>query len=174
MRSRTKQSSTPRPAPDALQFTSTIPARQEHVFAGLTRPDLLKLWMSLAWTGCSVTAAYFNLTVPAGEFRIESEEKSGKRHYVTGRILDVEPPRLISFTWDADWVRGEASLVTLRLAPAGGGTRLSIEHSGLGGGTQAREQHLAGWMQIGRLLAIGLPRVPAAVLQRMSAEDPHA
>lgn len=156
-----------------LVVTTAIQARPEQVFAALTEPELLKLWLALAWTDCAITAASIDLGAAAGRFRIESQEKSGKLHYLSGRLLQVDPPRLLSFTWDADWVTGEASVVTCRISAVRDGSELRIEHQGLGG-EQAFARHAAGWRQIGHLLALGLPRVPAACLQRRVEVRGHA
>jgi hypothetical protein len=43
-------------------------------------------------------------------------------------VVEVDEPRVLSYSWG-----GKGSVVTFRLEPAAGGTRLRLEHKGFGG-----------------------------------------
>lgn len=56
------------------------------------------------------------------------------------RVLAVQAPKLLSFTWNAPphlpEARAQRTFVAVRLAPAEGGTRVRLHHSGWGEGGQ--------------------------------------
>lgn len=59
------------------------------------------------------------------------------------KILDLDPPNLLSYSWK---YRGEPStIVTWTLEGSGGGTRLTITHSGFGSDFR-QDAYRAGWM----------------------------
>lgn len=127
------------------------------MFDYFTRPEALVRWMG-------------DLAVldprPGGEFTVVFGGGS-----VRGRYLELDPPRRLVISWG----RGgstefppEASTLEVTLEPEGGGTRVSIVHSGLPEPEAPR--HAAGWRTyLGRLAAVAgsvtaptEPRWPAA------------
>ena len=71
----------------------------------------------------------------------------GTRYKVSGHITHVTPPRSIGYTWgwhdEADQ-RGEESFVTLTVEPAAKGSKLIIDHRGLGD-DEIGTSHTQGW-----------------------------
>jgi uncharacterized protein YndB with AHSA1/START domain len=71
-------------------------------------------------------------------------------HYC--RYTRVERPRLLEFTWVSEATHGRESLVTIELAPADGGTELTLTHTGIPDDELGRG-HQQGWAGIVEVLA---------------------
>jgi uncharacterized protein YndB with AHSA1/START domain len=63
-------------------------------------------------------------------------------HY--GRYLQVEPPRLLEFTWVSEGPHGKESVVLIELIPNGKGTDLTLTHDGLPTEEMVKS-HEGGW-----------------------------
>jgi uncharacterized protein YndB with AHSA1/START domain len=88
-----------------------------------------------------VDTAYFFET----EFKLESDAVP-KRHPHYGRFLRLIPPTLVELTWvtGALGTEGSETVVTVKLAPANGGTHLHLTHAGFPNAA-ARERHSQAW-----------------------------
>ncbi len=80
------------------------------------------------------------------------------QHRVWGTLVDVDPPRRLSFTWHVGREADTAQLIELTFAPtAEGKTQVTLVHSGwerLGVvGAQARENYHEGWNPVLALYA---------------------
>ena len=72
---------------------------------------------------------------------------NGQVSTVTGEYLEIDPPRVLAFTWEPTWERIHPTVVRIVTAiPAG--TRVLLTHSGWGEATQARSSHEQGWPQV--------------------------
>ena len=73
---------------------------------------------------------------------------NGAKHKVTGRVLKVDPPHFVEFTWawhDHNDVRGHNSKVRFDISSNGkGGTIFVMTHSGLLD-EESVENHKIGW-----------------------------
>lgn len=88
----------------------------EQVWAALTEPELLIRWLATA-----------DVELEAGG-RVELRY-SNSGSVVTGQVTEVEPPRLLEFTWNSTTGAAPASRVRWELTPEGQGTRLTLTHS---------------------------------------------
>jgi uncharacterized protein YndB with AHSA1/START domain len=101
------------------------PAR---VWQALTDPDLIPRWTS---TGRGGRPEGFEPVV-GNRFRFVAKPVAGWRGIVDCEVLEVDPPRLLRYTWVGD--EGAApSFVAYRLTAAGDGTDLVWEHTGFTG-----------------------------------------
>jgi uncharacterized protein YndB with AHSA1/START domain len=75
-----------------------------------------------------------------GEYRIAA---AAAGMAVGGSYREVEPPRLLAFTWRWDG-EPDQTLVTVRLTAAGPYTELVLTHEGFAGDDQ-RDNHVQGW-----------------------------
>jgi uncharacterized protein YndB with AHSA1/START domain len=112
------------PEPATVRIERLLPGPVERVWAYLTESDLRRRWLASGEMtlepGAPFELVWRNdeLTDPPGE----RPETMGGEIRMQSRIIEVDPPRLLSFAW---W--GEAD-VTLELAPRGDGTLLTITH----------------------------------------------
>jgi uncharacterized protein YndB with AHSA1/START domain len=93
------------------------------VWRALTQPHLLAEWLMQTDFAPDVGHAFTLRTDPVG----------GWNGMIDGKVLTVEPERVLAYTWDA----GEGALrvttvVTLTLTATAGGTHLRMEQSGFG------------------------------------------
>ena len=67
------------------------------------------------------------------------------RHH--GEVLEVDPPRLLVYTWFANFHQdpNHRSLVRWELAPITSGTHVKVTHSGLASEPAARKGYAGGW-----------------------------
>ena len=90
----------------------------EKVWRALTDPALLTEWL--------LPVVEFKLESGAA-FAFKTQPFPGWDGTVNCRMLEIEPHRKLSYTWDVPFL---ATVVTFILAPTASGTRLSIVQSG--------------------------------------------
>ena len=107
-------------AAEPLTASVHIEAAPEQVFEYFTSPEAIVRWMG----------DYALLDpAPGGAFDVDINGVP-----VRGRYLEVEPPHRLLISWGhagSDRLPPGASTVEVRLSPAGGGTRVEIEHRDL-------------------------------------------
>ena len=86
------------------------------------------------------------------------ERTRGGDEHDWGRVTVWEPPRRLGYTWHLRADRSDATDVEIRFVPAGGGTRVEIEHRGwerLGAepGRDWRDRNFGGWERSCRTIA---------------------
>jgi len=134
---------------DAIVSEIHIAAPAERVFAALTDPKQLALWFTDA-------------SCPVKTWRMDAR-RGGSYGYATGKgnhvvngvsefechgeILEFDPPRLLVYTWVANWHldKQRETVVRWELTPAGKGTHVKVTHSGLAQEAVAREDYRGGW-----------------------------
>jgi uncharacterized protein YndB with AHSA1/START domain len=91
-----------------------------------------------------VNTAFFFET----EFKDESDT-AAKRHAHYGRFLRLIPDSLVELTWvtGTPGTEGFETVVTVKLAPANGGTHLHLTHAGFPNAA-ARDRHLQAWPSV--------------------------
>jgi len=64
-----------------------------------------------------------------------------------GEILEIDPPRLLVYTWFANFHKDPKgrSIVRWELTPAKAGTHVKLTHSGLASEPAARKDYAGGW-----------------------------
>jgi uncharacterized protein YndB with AHSA1/START domain len=112
-----------------LVFERTLAQPIEKVWAALTVPERISEWL--------MTRTEVDLRV-GGRFALDWIDGA---HSMIGEIVELEPPRLIAWTWPHD--EHPDSIVRWELEPSDGGCRLTLTQ------TQMRRPHLldvaAGW-----------------------------
>jgi uncharacterized protein YndB with AHSA1/START domain len=101
-----------------LSFEIVYPNRLEDVWHALTSSEALAGWLME------------NDFAPriGHKFHFRSKSRFGFNRVIPCEVLEVDEPRVLSYSWG---VKG--SVVTFRLEPSVDGTRLRLEHKGLGG-----------------------------------------
>jgi len=78
---------------------------------------------------------------------VSVEQASSRRYEHHGKVLEIAPPRLLVYTWFANWhqLPSHQTIVRWDLSPASGGTRLKVTHSGLAQLPDACKAYSQGW-----------------------------
>lgn len=142
-----------------------IKAPVERVYAALTTGDEIVKW----WGSDDLyrTTAFTSELRPQGPWKASGVGADGTPFSVSGEYLVVEPPHRVTFTWKPEWDGGHVSIVTYRLEPVEGGTRLVLRHDGLEGRADSCRGHTRGWQRVLSWLVAHTEAAPAA------ASAPH-
>ena len=127
---------------DAVIADVEILASPASVYAAITDPEQLVQW----WgddNSYRVRNWEADLRV-GGKYRSRGAGKDGQTFEVSGEYLEVDPPRVLAYTWIASY-GGPPSAVRWELQPSGAGTRLRVTHSGFRSDPQARAMYSNGW-----------------------------
>jgi uncharacterized protein YndB with AHSA1/START domain len=129
-------------APDTIRFERRLNASLEEVWAWLTESDKRGRWLAKGEmqlvTGGRVDLHFHHNDLsplpgpPPGKYK---DMDAG--HHFTGKILEVDPPHLLSFTWEG------GSEVTFVLTQSGDAVLLTVTHRLLPADAQASV--LGGW-----------------------------
>ncbi len=78
---------------------------------------------------------------------VSVEQGSSRRYEHHGEVLEIAPPRLLVYTWFANWHEQPSHQTTVRweLSAASRGTRLKVTHSGLTQLPDACKAYSQGW-----------------------------
>jgi uncharacterized protein YndB with AHSA1/START domain len=147
-------STTITPDRDAVVSEIEIAAPPERVFQAL-----IDRKQALQWG----TNDAFEITLwemdarPGGKWRFVSRERKGtgagqdqdkdKDFDHHGEVLEIDPPRVLTYSWFANWHEQPSHRTTVRweLAPTKTGTRLKVTHSGLAQLPNACKAYSQGW-----------------------------
>lgn len=137
------------PDADAVVSEIEIAAPPERVFEALTDAKQVMQW----WTkeACGIEA--FEMEPEAvGRWRYDSKEGTVNVNGVTkfhceGKVLEYDPPRLLAYTWIANWHEDKThpTVVRWELTRVASGTRLNVTHRGLAKEQVARRDYSGGW-----------------------------
>lgn len=114
--------------PATMTIQRLLPGPVERVWTYLTDSDLRSKWLASgpmeqkADTAFELTWRNDELTDPPGT----RPEGFGDEHRMTSRIVEIDPPRKLVFTWH------ESGEITFLLEPAGERVLLTLIHKGLG------------------------------------------
>lgn len=113
-------------APDTIRFERTLPGPIERVWAYLTEPDLLATWLARGTVGNTAGAAY-TLDFDTAEMLAHDHPGGGM---MRGRVLVVEPPRLLECIWTDPGEEQpiDESVVRFELEPRGDQVALTLTH----------------------------------------------
>ncbi|MBO3744743.1 SRPBCC domain-containing protein [Streptosporangiaceae bacterium NEAU-GS5] len=133
-----------------IRLSADYPYPVESVWEALTDPVALREWF---------TDNDFK-PIEGHEFTLRMPPRPGFDGVVNCRVLRVDPPRLLSYSWTGGWLK-QPTTVTWTLTATPGGTHLELEHDGLEQGVLGRLLKVmlrGGW---GGMLRKALPRTVA-------------
>jgi uncharacterized protein YndB with AHSA1/START domain len=146
------------PNQDAVISEIHIAAPPERVFRALTDAGQQMQW----WNNDACTISLFEMDARVGgKWRFKSADPTGKLEVngvrdfeAHGEIVELDPPRLLAYTWIANWhdKPERSSLVRWELTSAANGTRVKVTHSGLTEQPVARKDYSGGWVGVLDLL----------------------
>jgi uncharacterized protein YndB with AHSA1/START domain len=100
---------------ELVLLEAVYPEPPERVWQALTDPKALSQWL-MPTDFQPLIGFRFRLDRPAGQKGVK------------GKVLEVEPGKLLTFTWDDEDDPGKPALVVWSLQPDGTGTKLRVEH----------------------------------------------
>jgi uncharacterized protein YndB with AHSA1/START domain len=140
---------TVRPDLDTLVTEIHIAAPPERVFQALSDPKQQRVW----WNNDVCPLKSFEMDARRGGKWSFSTQKSdltinGVNTFdCAGEIVEFDPPRLLAYTWIANWHddKSRKTLVRWELLAKDGGTLVKVTHSGLAQEDVARQDYAGGW-----------------------------
>jgi uncharacterized protein YndB with AHSA1/START domain len=130
---------------DAIVQEITIRGSASRIFEALTNPG-----QRVKWWGSEgrFQARHMESDLrPGGKWLMQGDGVGGKPFKVCGQYRQIEPPRLLVFTWLPDWQEDAVeSVVRFELEEKNGVTTVRLTHSGL----TSENSHIShkGWPQI--------------------------
>ena len=137
------------PDQDALVSELHIAAPLERVFESLIDPKQVLQW----WTSDDCQIEDFSIEPrPGGRWRYDTKPtkmnvNGVSKFHCDGEVLEYDPPRVLAYTWIANWHERPAQRTVVRweLAASKGGTLLRVTHSGLADLPVSRKDYSGGW-----------------------------
>jgi uncharacterized protein YndB with AHSA1/START domain len=130
---------------DSLVSEIYIAAPPEQVFKALIDPQqVVQWWGQEGVYRCTGFEADVRV---GGKWRSSGIGFDGAPFDVHGEYLQVDSPRLLSYTWCASWTGDVKTTVRWELEPKDKGTLLRIRHSGLAAHPQLAQSY-RGWPRI--------------------------
>jgi uncharacterized protein YndB with AHSA1/START domain len=145
------------PDQDAIISEIQIAAPPERVFEALTQSDQLARW----WTTPECPLEFFEMEARRGgrwHFKTKPSATvtvNGVNEFeAIGEVLEFDPPRLLAYTWIANWHEDKLRRTVVRwdLTPASGGTKVKVTHRGLAQEPAARKDYSGGWTGVVEML----------------------
>lgn len=134
------------PDQDAVLAEIHIDAPPERVFQAITDPrQMLQWWGQKGLYRCS---SFHTDVRPGGNWRSEGVNENGQSFHVGGEYLEVDPPRLLVYTWIAGWTGDLETTVRWELSESDGGTLVTIRHAGFAARPGAVKEHALGWQRV--------------------------
>jgi uncharacterized protein YndB with AHSA1/START domain len=137
------------PDGDAVVAETQIAAPPERVFQALTDERDLSRWFKNET--CPTKRWQMDAHL-GGAYRYQTEKGTVAVHGVDefechGEILELDPPRLLVYTWFGNWHENKSlrTVVRWELTPRAGGTHVKVTHSGLATEAAARKDYSGGW-----------------------------
>ena len=164
---------------DAVASEIEIAAPPERVFEALTDPRQLFRWWG---SEPSVDLIKFDMEGrKGGKYYYECAPKPGAdmgpvadvlkrnnaRNFICrGEVLEFEPPRLLVWSWIANWHEnpGQSTTVRWELTRTAKGTRVRVTHTGLRNEPISRKDYGQGWAGVLQLLQTFLGSDPQDVI----------
>jgi uncharacterized protein YndB with AHSA1/START domain len=130
---------------DTIVQEIVIKAPAERIFEALTDPaQRIKWWGA---EGRFQTTHIESDLRPGGKWTMRGNGVGGRPFTIMGEYRQIEPPRLLIFTWLPDWQEGALeTLVRFELSENSGLTTVRLTHSGLT--TEISRLSHKGWPQI--------------------------
>jgi uncharacterized protein YndB with AHSA1/START domain len=137
------------PDQDAVVSEIEIAAPAERVFQALTKGAELSQW----FTSPECPAKFWKMDARLGG-RYEYATVKGNvvvnnvsEFECHGEILEIDPPRLLVYSWIANWHddKSRSTIVRWELTPTKMGTHVKVTHTGLAQEEVARKDYSGGW-----------------------------
>ena len=138
------------PDQDAVVTEIEIAAPPERVFDALTDPAQMMRW----WGKPPQDSTWEMDARPGGKWRYEKKHPSGNKvvngvsnFKAHGEITEFDPPRVLAYTWLANWHDDpeRPSRARWELSATKTGTRVRVTHSGLVNEPVVRKDYAGGW-----------------------------
>jgi uncharacterized protein YndB with AHSA1/START domain len=137
---------------ESISFEFDLHHAPDKVWRALTDPALLSEWL-LPVIGLELR--------PGVEFQFKTQPYPGWDGTVDCRMLDIEPPKKLSYAWTVGGDMELDTVVTFTLEPTATGTRMSLVQSGF---KVSQKQNFGGarygWKMMGGKLVELLERMP--------------
>jgi uncharacterized protein YndB with AHSA1/START domain len=144
------------PDQDSIVSEIEVAAPRERVFKALTDAGELQRWFTNE--ECPVKYWKFDARL-GGQYSYETKSGSVEVNNVRefkcrGEIVEFDPPRLLAYTWLANWhdEGSRSTLVRWELSAKGKGTHVKVTHSGLADLPIARKDYSGGWPGVVEML----------------------
>jgi uncharacterized protein YndB with AHSA1/START domain len=131
-------------APDAIRFERTLNGSLEKVWSYVTESDKRGKWLATGemelFEGGKVDLFFLHEQLsPISGLPPEKYKGAECGHHMKGKVLEINPPYLLSFTWEDD------SAVTIELSEAGNAVQLILTHRKLSDNKDVRISLAGGW-----------------------------
>jgi uncharacterized protein YndB with AHSA1/START domain len=144
------------PDQDTIVSEVHINSPAQKVFHALIDPKQLMRW----WNSDECQTELFEMdTRPGGKWRFVTKKSKldvngVDQFFCSGEVLEFDPPRLLIYTWIANWHDDKArrTIVRWELTPAKDGTHVKVTHTGLAQEAVARKDYSGGWPHVVELL----------------------
>lgn len=137
------------PNQDAVVSEIQIAAPPQRVFQALTNAAELRQWFTDPT--CPIHRWEMDARL-GGKYRYDTDEgthvvNNVRKFECHGEIVEFDPPRVLAYTWIANWHDDPARRTVVRweLTPQGEGTLVKVTHSGLAQEATARRDYSGGW-----------------------------
>jgi uncharacterized protein YndB with AHSA1/START domain len=137
------------PDEDSVVSEIDIAAPADRVFKALTDASELKEWFTDAQSPVKTWEMDPRID---GAYRYTTEKAAIVVNGVSefechGHIVEYDPPRVLAYTWFANWHDDPTRRTVVRweLTPEGNGTHVKVTHSGLTHLPIARKDYSGGW-----------------------------
>lgn len=150
---------------DEIVSEINIAARPERVFRALTDPAQVVQW----WGQKEIyraTEFIADLRV-GGRWHTAGDGPAGAGFTVEGEITELDPPKLLAYTWTASWTGDARTLVRWELSPTPTGTRVTIRHSGLASRPELAQSY-SGWPRMLTWLQVFLEKGETVQMREVS------
>lgn len=131
------------PAQDAVLAEIHIAAPPERVFEAIADPNQVKQWWGQKGR-YRHTDSQSDFR-PGGKWRTLGVGDDGKEYEVGGEYVEVDPPRLLVYTWVASFDGYTPTTVRWELSPHQNGTMVRLRHSGFAQKPEASKHYSGGW-----------------------------
>ncbi len=137
------------PDQDAVVSEIQIAAPADKVFQALIDPKQVMQW----WTSTDCQIESFDFEPRrGGRWRYDTKPTTMdingvSKFHCEGEVLEFDPPRVLAYTWIANWhdQQSQRTVVRWELAASGAGTKVKVTHSGLKNLPVARKDYSGGW-----------------------------
>jgi uncharacterized protein YndB with AHSA1/START domain len=134
---------------DTIVSEIHVNAPAQKVFQALIDPKQLMSW----WNSEECQTELFEMDPrPGGKWRFVTKKtklniNGVSQFFCDGEVLEFDPPRVLAYTWIANWHDDKArrTIVRWELTPSKDGTHVKVTHSGLAHEAVARKDYGNGW-----------------------------